>query len=72
GGGAGRGAPDHASKNQEGAQVGFGAEKIGEANIGHKLLKIMGWSEGTGIGIIEGGAEPIAATVKTRKGGLGF
>ncbi|KAE8224924.1 hypothetical protein CF319_g2253 [Tilletia indica] len=71
-GGAGRGAPAHASKNQEGAQVGFGAEKIGEENVGHKLLKIMGWSEGTGIGIIEGGAEPIAATVKTRKGGLGF
>ncbi|KAK0552862.1 squalene synthetase-like protein [Tilletia horrida] len=71
-GGSGKNTASHATKNIEGAEVGFGAEKIGEENVGHKLLKIMGWSEGAGIGIVEGGSEPIAATVKTRKGGLGF
>ncbi|CCF54861.1 hypothetical protein NDA11_002724 [Ustilago hordei] len=59
-------------KNREGEEVGFGADKIGADNIGHKLLAAMGWREGSGIGSSQGMANPVSATVKTSKGGLGF
>lgn len=63
-----------APKNREGAQVGFGAEKIGSENVGHKLLSMMGWNEGNGLGKqrMEGINEPVGAMVKINKGGLGF
>ncbi|GAC72858.1 hypothetical protein PANT_7c00305 [Moesziomyces antarcticus T-34] len=59
-------------KNREGEEVGFGADKIGADNIGHKLLAAMGWTEGMGIGSSQGMANPVSATVKTSRGGLGF
>ncbi|EST10137.1 G-patch domain protein [Kalmanozyma brasiliensis GHG001] len=59
-------------KNREGEEVGFGADKIGADNIGHKLLAAMGWTEGKGIGSSQGMANPVSATVKTSRGGLGF
>ncbi len=59
-------------KNREGEEVGFGADKIGADNIGHKLLAAMGWTEGSGIGSSQGMANPVSATVKTSRGGLGF
>ncbi|UZJ54551.1 hypothetical protein CBS101457_003871 [Exobasidium rhododendri] len=59
-------------KNQEGASVGFGAERIGEENIGHKLLTMMGWSEGSGVGLTKGAADPVGAKIKVTKSGLGF
>ena len=59
-------------KNREGEEVGFGADRIGADNIGHKLLAAMGWTEGSGIGSQKGMANPVSATVKTSKGGLGF
>lgn len=63
-----------APKNREGTQVGFGADKIGSENVGHKLLSMMGWNEGNGLGNqrMEGINEPVGATVKISKGGLGF
>lgn len=66
----GGGAP--APRNREGEMVGYGADKIGADNIGHRLLAAMGWSEGMGIGHSGGMANPVAATVKITKGGLGF
>ncbi|KDN52404.1 hypothetical protein K437DRAFT_232250 [Tilletiaria anomala UBC 951] len=62
----------HAPRNREGAEVGLGADKIGADNIGHKLLSMMGWKEGAGIGQVGGIAEPVGATVKITRGGLGF
>lgn len=62
----------HVPKNQEGAAVGFGAERISNENIGHRLLTMMGWSEGSGVGLTKGAADPIGATIKVTKGGLGF
>ncbi|KAJ1032450.1 hypothetical protein NDA16_000474 [Ustilago loliicola] len=59
-------------KNREGEEVGFGADRIGADNIGHKLLAAMGWTEGSGIGSSQGMANPVSATVKITKGGLGF
>ncbi|CEH15556.1 RNA-binding protein RBM5 and related proteins, contain G-patch and RRM domains [Ceraceosorus bombacis] len=75
---AGRGAVRDAGraaivpKNQEGTQVGFGAEKIAESNIGHRLLSMMGWKEGSGVGATPGSAAAVGATIKISKGGLGF
>ncbi|ODO07246.1 hypothetical protein L198_00825 [Cryptococcus wingfieldii CBS 7118] len=38
------------AKAMEGEEVGFGADKIGNDNVGHKLLSMMGWAEGEKIG----------------------
>ena len=62
----------HTPRNCEGAAVGYGADKIGAENVGHKLLLMMGWREGAGIGQVGGIAEPVNATVKITRGGLGF
>lgn len=61
------------SRNREGAQVGAKAQRIGAENIGHQLLASMGWTTGAGLGSTSHGiAEPVAATVKISRGGLGF
>lgn len=73
--GAGRGGLKGAAsapRNRDGQQVGFGADKIGTENAGYRLLAMMGWQHGAGLGRQQGIAEPIAATVKVSKGGLGF
>lgn len=59
-------------RNVEGADVGGDADKIGAENIGHRLLSGMGWTEGSGVGVIGGMSEPIGAKIKNSKGGLGF
>ncbi|GAA5946140.1 hypothetical protein JCM3765_000132 [Sporobolomyces pararoseus] len=68
---AGRGGGGGTRKNNEGAVVGQGADKLGSDNVGFALLKKMGWSEGTQIGLSGGIHEPIAARIKTGKHGLG-
>ncbi|GAA5906276.1 uncharacterized protein JCM6883_005502 [Sporobolomyces salmoneus] len=68
---AGRGGGGGTRKNNEGAVVGQGADKLGSDNVGFALLKKMGWSEGTQIGLSGGIDEPIAARIKTGKHGLG-
>ncbi|GAA5838450.1 hypothetical protein JCM3766R1_005548 [Sporobolomyces carnicolor] len=68
---AGRGGGGGTRKNNEGAVVGQGADKLGSDNVGFALLKKMGWSEGTQIGLSGGIHEPIAARIKTGKQGLG-
>lgn len=42
------------AKPREGELVGYGADKIGIDNVGHKLLSKMGWAEGNKIGIGSG------------------
>nr|XP_019049269.1 hypothetical protein I302_03051 [Kwoniella bestiolae CBS 10118]OCF28199.1 hypothetical protein I302_03051 [Kwoniella bestiolae CBS 10118] len=37
-------------RHKEGDMVGHGADKIGEDNVGHRLLSKMGWAEGGRIG----------------------
>ncbi|WFD30265.1 squalene synthetase-like protein [Malassezia sp. CBS 17886] len=63
---------DAAPRNREGGQVGGNAQKISEDNIGHQLLRSMGWSLGTGLGHTGGIAEPVTATIKTSRTGLGM
>ncbi|TYJ56385.1 hypothetical protein B9479_002933 [Cryptococcus floricola] len=61
------------AKAMEGEEVGFGADKIGNDNVGHKLLSMMGWAEGEKIGKAGGSGidMPIVAVVKNTKRGLG-
>ncbi|GAA5936265.1 uncharacterized protein JCM15063_002763 [Sporobolomyces koalae] len=68
---ASRGGGGSMRKNNEGAVVGQGADKLGADNVGFALLKRMGWSEGGQIGLSGGIHEPIAARIKTGKHGLG-
>lgn len=66
-------APVAAPVNREGARVGGNARRIGEENVGHQLLASMGWTSGSGLGsLAHGMAEPLTATVKVSRGGLGF
>ena len=47
-------------------------QALTEDNEGHKLLKRMGWQEGSGLGLEGGGiVEPIQETVKKGKTGIG-
>jgi len=59
------------SRQKEGDEVGKSAPKVGESNIGFKLLQQMGWKEGDSIGISGGLEAPIVAIFKRTKLGLG-
>ncbi|KAJ7784453.1 hypothetical protein B0H16DRAFT_1296813, partial [Mycena metata] len=57
---------------RDGDEVGKTAPKIGESNIGFKMLVSMGWTEGDGIGVSMGGLHvPPTAVIKNTKLGLG-
>ncbi|KAJ3553539.1 hypothetical protein NP233_g12622 [Leucocoprinus birnbaumii] len=58
-------------KHREGDEVGGTAPKIGEGNIGFKMLAAMGWSEGSRIGLSGGLDAPLVAIIKHSKLGLG-
>ncbi|KAL5485162.1 SQS1_6 [Sanghuangporus weigelae] len=66
-GGKGGGAPKH----KEGDEVGKEAPKIGEGNVGFRMLANMGWAEGEKIGVSGGLDAPITAIIKLSKLGLG-
>ena len=59
--------------HREGDEVGKEAPKIGESNIGFRMLASMGWSEGVGIGgeASVGIETPLTAIIKNSKLGLG-
>ncbi|KAJ3118017.1 hypothetical protein HK100_000697 [Physocladia obscura] len=81
------GAPDDRAVARPGDVVGDGASPIGVENPGHRMMVAMGWIPGnvlgapaTGVGLAslaDGGGsgfklvEPIAATVRARRRGLG-
>ena len=58
-------------KHREGDEVGKAAPKIGESNIGFKMLANMGWAEGEKIGVSGGLDAPLKAVFKSTKLGLG-
>ncbi|KZP26541.1 hypothetical protein FIBSPDRAFT_928685 [Athelia psychrophila] len=68
-GGAGRGGGT-APRHKEGDEVGKAAPKIGQSNLGFKMLALMGWSEGERIGT-SGLDAPLTAVIKNTKLGLG-
>ncbi|EJF65216.1 hypothetical protein DICSQDRAFT_98859 [Dichomitus squalens LYAD-421 SS1] len=59
------------AKHREGEEVGKDAAKIGESNIGFKMLAAMGWSDGNRIGLSGGLDAPLTAIMKKTKLGLG-
>lgn len=60
-------------RHREGDEVGKEAPKIGESNIGFRMLASMGWSEGSRIGSTAsvGLDVPLTAIIKNSKLGLG-
>ncbi|KAJ6594072.1 hypothetical protein B0H19DRAFT_48561 [Mycena capillaripes] len=59
-------------RHKDGDEVGKAAPKIGESNIGFKMLASMGWAEGERIGVSAGGLHaPLTAVIKNTKLGLG-
>ncbi|KAF7782929.1 hypothetical protein Agabi119p4_2305 [Agaricus bisporus var. burnettii] len=58
-------------KHKEGDEVGGSAPKIGQSNMGFKMLALMGWAEGDRIGLSGGLEAPLVAIVKHSKLGLG-
>ncbi|KAJ7671180.1 hypothetical protein B0H17DRAFT_194764 [Mycena rosella] len=59
-------------RHRDGDEVGKAAPKIGESNIGFKMLASMGWTEGERIGVSAGGLHiPLTAVIKNTKLGLG-
>ncbi|KAF9455336.1 hypothetical protein BDZ94DRAFT_1278370, partial [Collybia nuda] len=58
-------------KHRDGDEVGKAAPKIGQSNIGFKMLASMGWSEGDRIGVTGGLDAPLTAVIKNTKLGLG-
>lgn len=72
GGGHGKHGGHGGPRHKDGDEVGKDAPKIGESNVGFKLLSLMGWSEGQHIGISSNGlGAPLTAIVKNSKLGLG-
>ncbi|CCE66330.1 hypothetical protein TPHA_0P01730 [Tetrapisispora phaffii CBS 4417] len=57
---------------KEGELVGEHAPELGHDNIGMRMLMKLGWNKGEGLGTMGLGiSEPVLATVKTSKKGLG-
>ncbi|KAI8985036.1 hypothetical protein BDB01DRAFT_896608 [Pilobolus umbonatus] len=55
-----------------GTVVGAEASPIGEGNVGHRMLALMGWKEGQSLGTANGGIiAPIEAVIRKKNLGLG-
>jgi len=60
------------SRVRDGHIVGQHATAIENDNFGHRLMRQMGWTHGSGLGRERAGiVAPIPATVKLTRGGLG-
>ncbi|KAI8992915.1 hypothetical protein BD414DRAFT_437389 [Trametes punicea] len=69
--GKGRAKVTSLASHREGEEVGKEAPKIGQSNIGFKMLAAMGWSDGDRIGLSGGLDAPLTAIMKKTKRGLG-
>ncbi|KAI0644699.1 hypothetical protein C8Q79DRAFT_973205 [Trametes meyenii] len=69
--GKGRSKVTSLAKHREGEEVGKEAPKIGESNVGFKMLAAMGWADGDRIGLSGGLDAPLTAIMKKTKAGLG-
>lgn len=59
-------------KIRDGHVVGHEAAPVSHENFGHRLMTRMGWTQGSGLGRVGAGIiDPIPATVKLTKRGLG-
>ncbi|KAJ7213150.1 hypothetical protein GGX14DRAFT_620332 [Mycena pura] len=72
GGEKGKGRAGAMPRHRDGDEVGKAAPKIGESNIGFKMLTSMGWADGQRIGAAADGLHaPLTAVIKNTKLGLG-
>ncbi|KAG1871371.1 hypothetical protein DFJ58DRAFT_496904 [Suillus subalutaceus] len=64
---------DTVPRHKDGDEVGKAAPKIGETNVGFRMLASMGWAEGDRIGgdASTGIDAPLMAIIKNTKLGLG-
>ncbi|KAI3658178.1 hypothetical protein MP638_000861 [Amoeboaphelidium occidentale] len=63
------------SKMKEGSVIGRNAKPIEESNVGHEMLRLMGWSQGEALGSTSQSAgliDPIAVKILGKKKGLGY
>jgi hypothetical protein len=69
----GRKGTSRMSRPAHGYVVGQGASPLGEGNVGHAILRGLGWSPGETIGAVhqKGIQEPILAVVRAKQRGLG-
>lgn len=67
------GAPNQDAKPKLGTVVGQGTAPIGETNVGHRMLKAMGWSPGQALGAegSSGLVNPLEVMVRSKRSGLG-
>ena len=65
--------PQDKEKPKMGEVVGSKAKPLDDANIGHRMLKAMGWTPGTSLGQSTSGGivDPIQVTIRSKRGGLG-
>jgi len=68
---SGKGKRTAIPRQRDGDEVGKEAPKIGESNIGFRMLASMGWAEGDRIGVSGGLDAPLTAVIKNTKLGLG-
>ncbi|KAJ1948746.1 squalene synthetase-like protein [Linderina macrospora] len=69
---SGRGSGSGSATPRQNKMVGEGAPAVGEANIGHQMLKQMGWAPGQGLGAgEEGRATPVDVMIRSGRQGLG-
>ena len=55
------------------ALVGQGIPPLSESNLGNQMLRNMGWTPGTGLGIRGNGIQdPVRAELRPKKSGLGY
>ena len=73
GGGSGRPHKARDGSYSVGAVVGAAAPMIDEENVGNRMLRMMGWSPGDGLGARSHGiVEPVSAVVRGKRTGLGL
>ena len=56
-----------------GTKVGDSAKPIDGSNVGHKMMRLMGWNPGESLGVsgASGIVDPINATIRGKRAGLG-
>ncbi|KAI8920291.1 hypothetical protein DFJ77DRAFT_427258 [Powellomyces hirtus] len=66
------GPPNEDAKPKLGSIVGHGSAAIAETNVGHRMLKAMGWAPGQALGADGSGLiNPVEVTIRGKRAGLG-
>lgn len=56
-----------------GQAVGHGAAPVSDGNVGHRMMKLMGWNPGESLGASNDGiVDPVQVIIRKKKAGLGL